>query len=234
MNFLLHLRQEWEVISKTPFACVICVIIGFAVGTWYYSEQVATLNNQVNFWKDRATATPVATATATVTGAAAPSSPASASSGTKAHFTLNMTGGCFFVSPSDHSVTGIVLDANIRNSGASSVATDWRLKVAPKGRAPMAAEYQAIPEQMNVLCDPPLTLHSKDNLADKVVGKRVLPLPGFNAKVESGKLLFYIRLPQNVVADDATQLTLSVQDIAGNVFETQAAVGSWLRPRDSN
>ncbi len=235
MNFLLHLRQEWDVIAKTPFACVICVVIGFAVGSWYYAEQVATLNNQVNFWKDKATALPTATATATVTGVPASSPPASTSSGSaKAHFTLNMTGGCFFVSPSDHSLTVIVLDANIRNSGASSVATDWKLSVAPKGRNPVPAEYQAIPDVMNAPCDPPLTLRAKDNLADKVVGKRVLPIPSFNAKVESGKLLFYIRLPKNVVADDATQMTLSVQDIAGNVFETKATVGSWLRPRGSN
>src|ERR1700744_3568224 len=142
MSFLLHLRQEWEVISKTPFACLICLAIGFAVGSWYYSEQVATLDRQVQFWKDKAKATGTATATATVTAAPSSLPPPTANSvtpGSGAHFTMNAAGGNFFASPYAPSTTGIVLDVDIRNSGTPSLATGWKLNVLPKGKDPVAA-----------------------------------------------------------------------------------------------
>jgi hypothetical protein len=93
MNFLLHLRQEWDVIMKCPSACVLCLVIGFAGGSWYYAERVATLESQVGFWKDKATAT--ATMTPAAPGAAV--SPASnTGSNTSAHFTMNAEGANFY------------------------------------------------------------------------------------------------------------------------------------------
>lgn len=217
MNFLLHLRQEWEVISKTPFACLICIVIGFAGGSWYYAEQVATLNSQVAFWKDKATAP----------GQVDLPSPeeSTAPAAKSAHFTMNAKGVNFFTS-SDPSLTGIVLDVDIRNSGMASIATGWTLQVAPRGQSPVAAQYVAIPASPPlVVGNPPFTVRAKDSLADKVVKK-----PIQNDKVSSGRLLFYVRLPLGVVQDQSSRLTLTVQDIAGNVFSTSDLVGDWLRP----
>lgn len=222
MNFLLHLRQEWEVISKTPFACLICVVIGFAGGSWYYSEQVATLNSQVAFWKDKATAPGQASAA----GALPASAGSGVASGKSAHFTMNAKGVDFF-SSTDTSLTGIVLDVDIRNSGTPSIATGWKLQVAPRGQSPVEAQYEAIPKTSPlVVGDPPFTVRASDGLADKVVKK---PIP--NDKVATGRLLFYVRLPLAAVQDPSTKLTLTVQDIAGNVFAApDVRVGDWLRP----
>jgi hypothetical protein len=223
VNFLLHLRQEWEVISKTPFACLICVVIGFAIGSWYYAEQVATLNSQVAFWKDKATAPGSASAAGAVPGSAG------APAGKSAHFTMNAAGVNFFTSPGDGSLTGIVLDVDIRNSGMPSIATGWKLDVTPRGQSPAAAQYEAIPAAPLEVGNPPFTVRAKEGLADKVVKK---PIP--YEKVVSGRLLFYVRLPLAVVQDQSTRLTLKVQDIAGNVFSTSDLVGDWLRPHGNS
>lgn len=224
MNFLLHLRQEWEVISKSPFVCLICAIIGFGVGTWYYSEQVATLNNQVNFWKDKATA-PGATATATVTtGPAAPTGPNTGSGmpfqpSNAAHFTLNTDDANFFVPQYDDSSTNIVMDVDIRNSGTPSIATGWRLTVTPKGKSPVVAQFMQIPQRLDV---GPLTVKESESLANKVAKKRVE-----NGSLVSGRLLFSVHLPLSQVQDDATVFKLSVQDVAGNVFSSEQRAGDW-------
>src|SRR5580692_9501269 len=121
MNFFLHLRQEWDVIVKSPFACVLCLVFGFAAGSWYYAEQVATLTSQVAFWKDKATAGATPTPGQT---------PAASAANTSAHFILNAEGASFYASPDNPKLlTGIVLDVQIRNSGISSKATGWSLTV---------------------------------------------------------------------------------------------------------
>src|SRR5580693_4390785 len=109
MNILLYLRQEWDAIRKSPLTCVVCLVIGFAIGNWYYSERLATLDTQVAFWKDKATVTPPASAPPPVAPSASPSTPASPPS----HFTLYAQGASFYVSPGDSSLTGIVLDVQI-------------------------------------------------------------------------------------------------------------------------
>jgi hypothetical protein len=224
MNFFLHLRQEWDVIVKSPFACVLCLVFGFAAGSWYYAEQVATLASQVAFWKDKATAAGPA-----APGAAAPS--ANTASNTSVHFTLNAEGASFYASPSDpKSSTGIVLDAQIRNSGMPSRATGWKLTVTPKSGTPAAAQYEkTIPKELT-FGDPPQILRASEGLADKVLKKSLQ-----NGQVQSGRLLFYVRLPLATVQDPATKLTLSVQDIAGNPYSTAPlVVGDWLHPRSDS
>ena len=217
MNLLIHLKQEWDAITKSPIACVVCLVIGFAMGNWYYSERLATLDTQVSFWKDKATATPVPLTPSIPS--AIPSTPASPPS----HFTLTAEGASFYVSPGDSSLTGIVLDVQIRNSGPSSIATEWKLKVAPKKGSTVAAQFNSIRKDLMAPGDPPVVVRASEGLAEKVANK---PIP--YGKVVSGRLLFYLRLPRAVVQDDSTILTLSVQDIAGNEFSTEQSVGDWL------
>src|SRR5580693_6918427 len=119
MNILLYLRQEWDAIRKSPLTCVVCLVIGFAIGNWYYSERLATLDTQVSFWKDKATSVPPSLAASV--NSTAPASP-SALPSVPSHFTLNAEGASFYISPGDNSLTGIVLDVQIRNSGPSSIA----------------------------------------------------------------------------------------------------------------
>jgi|SRR5580704_1443059 hypothetical protein len=225
MNFFLHLRQEWDTIVKAPFACVLCLVFGFAGGSWYYAEQVATLTSQVAFWKDKATAG----ATLTPAGQT-PAASASSAANTSAHFTLNAEGANFYASPSDpKSSTGIVLDAQIRNSGMPSKATGWSLTVTPRGGTQAAARYETIPKELT-FGDPPQTLRASEGLADKVLKKALA-----YGQVASGRLLFYVHLPLATVQDPATKLTLTVQDIAGNPYSTMPlVVGDWLHPRSDS
>jgi hypothetical protein len=229
MNLLLHLKQEWDVIVKSPFACVVCVAIGFLVGSWYYAGRLATLDSQVAFWKDKATATPAPTSTAAPT-AAAPVPSAASAPANSAHLTMTAEGASFYTSPSDDSLTGIVLDVQIKNSGLPSKATGWRLQVTPKGAPPVAAQYSAIPKDgLKLPGDPPVIVRVSEGLADKVLKKQIQ-----YEQVVSGRLLFYVSLPLAVVQDPATKLTLSVQDITGNTFSTELLVGDWMHRRAAN
>jgi hypothetical protein len=200
----------------------VCLAIGFLVGSWYYAGRLATLDSQVSFWKDKATATPAPTITAAPTAAA----PAPENG---AHLTMTAGGASFYTSPSDESLTGIVLDVQIKNSGLPSKATGWRLKVTPKTGGAVAAQYFAIPKQLTVPGDPPVIVRASESLAEKVLSK-----PIQYEQVVSGRLLFYASLPLAVVQDPATKLTLSVQDITGNAFSTELLVGDWLHPRAAN
>jgi hypothetical protein len=224
MNFFLHLRQEWDTIVKAPFACVLCLVFGFAGGSWYYAEQVATLTSQVAFWKDKATAAGPA-----APGAASPS--ANTTYNPSVHFTVNAEGASFYASPDQPKLlTGIVLDAQIRNSGMPSKATGWRLTVTPRSGTPAEAQYEkTIPKELT-FGDPPQILRASEGLADKVLKKNLQ-----SGQVASGRLLFYVRLPLATVQDPATKLTLSVQDIAGITYSTMPlVVGDWLHPRSDS
>ena len=226
MNFFLHLRQEWDTIVKAPFACVLCLVFGFAGGSWYYAEQVATLSSQVAFWKDKATAG----ATPTPVGQTPAASAASAAN-TSAHFIINAEGASFYSSPDDPKLlTGIVLDVQLRNSGMASKATGWSLTVTPKGGTVAAAQYEKTIPKALTFGDPPQILRASEGLADKVLKKSLQ-----SGQVASGRLLFYVRLPLASVQDPATKLTLSVQDIAGNMYSTAPmVVGDWLHPRSDS
>ncbi len=226
MNILLHLKQEWDVIIKAPFACVLCLVIGFAVGSWYYSERVATLDSQVSFWKDKATASGVQAAAAAAP-ATAPVSPAGAtpSSGAGAHLTMNAEGASFYVSPSDESLTGIVLDVQIKNSGLPSIATAWKLRVSPKRGDPVMAQFSQIPKQLVVQGSPPVIVRASEGLWIQVLDKPANAEGGFRKNA-------ILRAPAalNAVQDAGTMLRLSVQDITGNPFFTEQLVGDWLHP----
>jgi hypothetical protein len=219
MNFLVHLRQEWDAIKQSPIACILSVVIGFAVGGWYYSGRLATLETQVSYWKDRApsgtSGSAVAAGLPVATQAEAP--PA-------ARFLLDTRGISLYPSPEDNSSTGIILDVQMRNPGDPSIATDWRLAVTPRGSSPVMAQLNPIPAKMLAPTNPPMTLHGKDDLSEKV---RSSPVP--SGKLVDGKLLFYVRLPLSDVEDSATELKLSVQDIAGAASSTTIRVGDRVR-----
>jgi hypothetical protein len=230
MNLLLHLKQEWDVIVKSPFACIVCVAIGFLVGSWYYAGRLATLDSQVSFWKDKATVATAAPSPATPAAVAAPPVTASTAPANAAHFTMTAEGASFYTSPSDNTLTGIVLDVQIKNSGLPSKATGWRLKVAPKDGAAVAAQYFAIPKEgLKLPGDPPVIVRASEGLADKVLKKQLQ-----YEQVVSGRLLFYVSLPLAAVQNPSTALSLSVQDITGNSFSTELRAGDWLRPRAAN
>lgn len=219
MNFLVHLREEWDTIKRSPVACILCVVIGFAVGSWYYAGRLATLEDQVSYWKDRA---PSGTSSSTVPAgfpvSAQPEAPPAV------RFLLDTRGISLYPSPEDNSSTGIVLDVQMRNPGDSSIATDWRLAVTPHGRSPVMAQLNSIPTKMLAPTSPPMTLHGKDDLSQKVRSS-----PVSSGKLVNGKLLFYVPLPLSAVQDSATELKLSVQDIAGVPSSTTIRVGDWVR-----
>jgi hypothetical protein len=211
MNFLLHLKQEWDVIKQTPFACMICLVIGFAVGSWYYAGRLAILDNQVSFWKDKATSG--SSPSVAVYPPTANSSVSSTTPAANPHFTLNASLDTAYPSQVDGS-TGILLNAQIRNSGISSIATAWRLMVTPKGRSPVAARLNFLPS--GTLSENPLVVvRSKDGLAAKVEKNSIK-----SGTLVSGKLLFYVELPLSVVNDPSTKMHLTVQDIEGKEFAT--------------
>ena len=212
-------------IKQTPFACLICLVIGFAVGTWYYAGRLAVLENQVSLWKDKAASTTSSPAITVYPPSALV--PANRNPEDQAHLTVNATGATFYASPDDSSLTGIVLDAQIRNSGGSSIATDWKLLVTPKGKSPSAGQFNPIPKRMQVPGNRSMTLRASEGLAEKVGNK---PVPYGN--VIYGILLFFVDVPLAVVEDPSTKLRLSVQDIGGHEYATEALVGDWLRPHD--
>lgn len=217
MNILAYLKQEWEVIMKTPLTCLVCIGIGFAIGSWYYAGRLALLDSQVSFWKDKASSGASPAPLSVVLPSAIP--PTTTPGVPSSHFTLNTAGAVFFPSAGNSSLTGILMDVQIRNSGAPSIATAWKLMVIPKNGMQAAAQFNPIPSSRkeSILSnDPPVVVKASDGLAEKVAN-RTIP----QGKNMSGKLLFYVSLPLATVEDPSTRLRLSVQDINGNEFFTE-------------
>jgi len=135
---------------------------------------------------------------------------------------LRILGANVFESHPDRSLTGIVLDVQIRNSGTPSIATDWKLLVSSNGATPAVAQFTVIPNELRVPGNSTFLLRSSEALDAKTDKEPV------RDAVVSGRLLFYVRLPKTVVLQDSTVLKVSVQDIAGNEFDTQQRMGDWL------
>jgi len=73
MGVLEHLKQEWGVISRAPFAAILCAALGAGGGWWFssriYEGQIHSANADRDLWKDRAAKPP---SSAPILGSPAP------------------------------------------------------------------------------------------------------------------------------------------------------------------
>jgi hypothetical protein len=144
----------------------------------------------------------------------------------KPKFMLLMNGGNVFMpnAPDMHDhLTGIALNAKIWNIGTPSVATEWSLRVTPKGKPPINAQFSKIPDALHL--NGPINstvIKSDDALDEKTKTTQIQNIP-----VE-GTLLFYVQLPKETVMDPSTKLELKVKDIYGRESSAVHTIGDWL------
>ena len=120
--------------------------------------------------------------------------------------------------------TGIALDALVWNSGADSFATNWTLRVMPKGAAPSTAELTKIPDMLRLggAADSAV-IRASDSLSEKTLHVPITSCP------TEGMLLFYVRLRQDTVLAPSTRLELAVKDAKGAETSVSKPIGDWLR-----
>jgi hypothetical protein len=139
---------------------------------------------------------------------------------------LSMSGGSVFVpnAPDMRSrLTGLALDARVWNTGTPGVATDWVLKVTPKGGEPVVAQLTKIPDRLDLQGPINSTvIHGADEL-----DVRTLRMPISDTPVE-GTLLFYVPLDREVVMAGTTRLELTVKDAYGSESGVSQVMGDWV------
>lgn len=144
----------------------------------------------------------------------------------KPNLKLFMSGANVFIPDAPdvrNRLTGIVIDAKIWNTGASSVATEWNLCIIPEGGLPVVAQLTKIPNNLRVRGElNSFVINSSESLEDKVSQNHITTMP------VTGKLLFYVQLPKEVVQRPSTRWELSVKDIYGKETKFSQRVGDWL------
>ena len=139
---------------------------------------------------------------------------------------LSMSGANVFVPDGEglKQLTGIALNVKTWNTGTPSVAANWSLVVTPQSNVPVVAQLTKIPNSLKLSGNfNNVSINSVDALDVKTSSTPIGEIP-----VE-GVLLFYVKLPKNVVSSSATHFELSVQDIYGNVSTTTQLMGNWLQ-----
>jgi hypothetical protein len=133
-----------------------------------------------------------------------------------------LQGGNIFVPDGKPSWTGIVLNVIVINTGAPSIAVDWGLSIIPATNAPARAQLTKIPR----------SLVARGQVGSSYVSEsESLVESTLNDPLEtdvprSGKLLFYVVLPQNEVKNSV--LELSVTDANGRPFMVRQDIKDWL------
>jgi hypothetical protein len=121
-------------------------------------------------------------------------------------------------------LTGIALDARIWNTGAPSVATSWSLVIIPKNGGLVPTQFTKIPPKLTV--KGPVVgavIKASDALDEKTNANPISTVP------VDGTLLFYVKLPQNVVKDLDTRWELTVEDIYGKPTTVAKTLADWLQ-----
>jgi hypothetical protein len=142
------------------------------------------------------------------------------------NFKLSLRGGNVFVAGIDPRFTGLVLDVEIRNAGKASIATDWKLSITVPGETPISAQLTEPPPHLSLSGEHGTVIFSRSDFSLEKEAKSK-PIEYGSPPLE-GKLLFYVELQEDKLANRDTILELRVSDLAGNVFSTTQRYGDWL------
>jgi hypothetical protein len=112
--------------------------------------------------------------------------------------------------------TGFIIDLEIRNAGAPSIATDWQMSVTPKGKTPIKADFQVL-KKTNFTVPHDFTF--VDAVSKTAIGTGELKGPG--------SLIFFVPLARPVILDPDTRIEVRVQDINGHTFAAEKRMGDW-------
>lgn len=214
-KLLEELRREWPVIKQAPLLFIFAVLL-VIIGCWsllqfLYKTNLDRKNDLIKTLKDQLENRPMQTVT----------SVPPANSG-KPEFVLQLDGGNIFIPDQKPSLTGIVLDTIIINTGTPSIARDWQLSVVPPEGSPKTAQLTKIPKSL-VARGQFNTMHI--NEAESLV-ESTLDRPLEANVPRSGKLLFYVSLPKHTV--EHSVLELSVKDVKGNPFFVRKDIKEWM------
>jgi hypothetical protein len=143
------------------------------------------------------------------------------------NFKITLLGGNVFVPDQDPSLTGLALEARIRNAGAPSIATDWKLIVTVHKEKPITAQLTKPPDHLTLSGKAgKIVLSESDFSLEYLAVNKALktgdsPIGGF--------ILFYIHIPRSKVIAPDTILELFVSDYSGRTFSEKQKMGDWLQ-----
>jgi hypothetical protein len=142
------------------------------------------------------------------------------------NFKLSLRGGNVFVAGIDFRLIGLVLDVEIRNAGKASIATDWKLLITVPGETPIPAQLTEPPPHLSLSGEHGTVTFPKSafSLEKEAMSKPI----EYGSPPLKGKLLFYVELQKDKLANKNTILELSVSDLSGNIFSTTQRYGDWL------
>jgi hypothetical protein len=211
--FIEELRKEWPVIRQAPLLFFVALaVVGAAMWGLLYLLFKENLNRKNDL---------ITTLQGQLTSCRTPGQGPLESSD-RPNFRLLLQGSNIFIPDAEPSLTGIVLDVIITNSGTPSVALDWKLSVVPATGAPRTAQLTKIPQS--------LVARGRNNTAhvsaSESLVESTLSSPLETDVPRSGKLLFYVALPKKDVMDST--LELSVTDVKGNPFIVRQNISEWL------
>ena len=119
--------------------------------------------------------------------------------------------------------TGIAVAARVWNTGKPSIAVAWSLIISPKGQTPVIAQFTVMPEQLRAGGPNNNTvLRGADSLDVKNLKEPITSDP------KDGNILFYTKLPRDVVMASDTWWELSITNSYGVESTTRKRMGDML------
>ena len=144
---------------------------------------------------------------------------------TSPDFKISILGANIFIPDGRQDLTGVAIDARIRNAGAPSLATEWALEIRlPNGE--IAPAYPSkIPDELKLSGPSGTTkIRAGESLDTRTFSCQIASGEGFE-----GQLLFYTKASKPLVLDLNTVFKLSVEDVSGKRFTSSQRVGDLLR-----
>lgn len=139
---------------------------------------------------------------------------------TRPNVGLHIDGANIFVPDENTSMTGIALNAKVWNAGSDTILIDWDLRILPADAPAVAAQITIMPPLISMQHGEPIK--GSESLLDRL-GSRPVP----STPLE-GILLFYAKIPKQLVIDPDTVIELCARDIHSNSFTFKHRMGDWL------
>jgi hypothetical protein len=223
-----QLQREWGMIAAAPVSFTIAVVLATAITGWATylwaesrsGEQRAIMQATIEHQRELLAGHRDREEKAKETIAEITKRP---------EFHLILLGMSTFTPDQAPGITGINIAARLWNTGAPSIAIAWSLVLLPNGRVPILAQYTMKPETLRAAGD----FQSSIMRASGGLDVKTSTTPVGEIPID-GDILFYARIPSEVIKHPETWIEMSVKDKYERDVVAKQKVGDWLgiRPED--
>ena len=224
MDILDTILREWPVISRAPWSFAIALTVStiviagtiIAIMKFTYGSTIDRQDHELASYRQKEQINAAKPLPQESTG-----QPINQLIVSKPSLKLLMLGANIFVR--DDGATGIAVQTRVWNVGAPSFAADWTLAIIPNYRVseqPAIAHFSKMPESLQ-LSGQANVIRATESLERNTANTQITNEP------KEGYLLFYVRMPKDVVQSPTTRWELTVKDAFDTESITSRTIGDW-------